>query len=65
MTTTKTDSRGRIRFGKYGFRFETTVTDPTKVTVYDRFGGKEVSLGTIDLFRAAITLANPVNEEIA
>lgn len=49
------DTRGRIRFTKYGFRFEILETDPTTVTIYDRFDN-ETKLGTINLTSAAFRL---------
>jgi hypothetical protein len=53
----KADTRGRIRFTKYGFRFEITETDPTTITVYDRVYG-ETKIGTINLTSAAFRLLN-------
>ena len=55
----KTDSRGRIRFTKYGFRFELKETDPTEVAIYKRTGknfNNETKLGTVRLTTAAFRL---------
>ena len=55
MKALNTDGRGRVRFSKYGFRFELNPDDPTIITVYDRRDG-ESKLGTIRLVSAAFRL---------
>lgn len=55
----KTDARGRIRFNKYGFRFEINTRNPTDVVIYTRYGSnqnKEAKLGTVKLSTAAFRL---------
>lgn len=67
--TLKADARGRIRFTKYGFRFEIDSKNPTTVTVYTREAGDpfsygraaretEIKLGTVNLISAAFRLLN-------
>jgi hypothetical protein len=52
----KADARGRIRFTEAGFRFEISVINPTKVTIYSRSDSSELKLGTVDLIQAGLDL---------